>query len=212
MKRNDAESFFQILLSGVPRGSILGPVFFNLFIHDLFFIIKEAELANFAEDNKIYADSKDLTEFLLKECETAINWFKTNNIIVNPDKFQSMIISSKKDLSNSVLNINGVESIIGPYVKLLDIEIDNKLKFEKQISNICKKARKQLNAIFRLPTFMGHKEKESMINVVVHSDFNYGYLIWHFCSKNSHNKVEKNYERSLNNLLNGYLSSYTELL
>ena len=50
-----------------------------------------------------------LLEILLKECETAINWFKTNNMIVNPDKFESMIISSKKDLSKSVLNINGVE-------------------------------------------------------------------------------------------------------
>ena len=131
VKRNDTESFFQILLSGVPRGSILGAVLFNLFIHDLFFIIKEAELANFADDNKIHADSKDLTELLLKECETAINWFKTNSIIVNPDKFQSIIISSKKDLSNFVLNINGVESIMEPSVKLLDIETDNKLKFEK---------------------------------------------------------------------------------
>ena len=51
----------------------------------------------------------ELLEILRKECETAINWFKTNKMIVNPDKFQSMIISSKKDLSKSVLNINGVE-------------------------------------------------------------------------------------------------------
>ena len=122
-----------------------------------------------------------------------------------------MIISSKKDLGNSVLNISGIESIMEPSFKLLDIEIDNKLKFEKQISNICKKGRKQLNAIFRLPIFMGHKEKESIINIVVYSDFNYGCLIWHFYSKKSHNKVEKKYERSLNILLNGYLSSYIEL-
>ena len=45
-------------------------------------------------------------------------------------------------------------------VKLLDIEIDNKLNFEKHISNICKKASNQLNTICRLQTFMGNKEKE----------------------------------------------------
>ena len=87
---NDTESFFQILLSGVPQGSILGPILFNLFINDLFFFVKEAELANFADDNTVHVDSKDLTELLeilRKECETAINWFKTNNMIVNPDKF-----------------------------------------------------------------------------------------------------------------------------
>ena len=118
-------------------------------------------------------------------------------MIVNPDKFQSMIISSKKDLSKSV--------------KLLGIEIDNTLNFEKHISNICKKASNELNAICRLQTFIGHKEK-AIINTFVHSNFNYGCLIWHFSSKKSQNKVEKIHERSLKFLLIDYLSSYAELL
>ena len=112
MKISDTERFFQILLSGVPEGSILGPLLFNLFINDLFFFIREAKLANFEDDNTIYVGCKDLTELLellQKECETAINWFKPNNMIVNPDKFQSMIISHEKDISESVLNMNGVE-------------------------------------------------------------------------------------------------------
>ena len=79
---------------------------------------------------------------------------------VNPDKFQSMIISFKKDLRKSVLNINGIELTMESSVKLLDIEIDKQLNFEKHISNICKKASNQVNAICRLQAFMGHKEKE----------------------------------------------------
>ena len=80
----------------------------------------------------------ELSEILRKECENAINWFKTNKMIVNPDKFQSMVISSKKDLSRSVLNINGAELTMKSSVKLLGIEIDNKLNFEKhmQTSNL----------------------------------------------------------------------------
>ena len=54
-------------------------------------------------------------------------------------RFQSMIISSKKDLSKSVININGVELNMESSVKLLGIELDNKLNLEKNISNIYKK-------------------------------------------------------------------------
>ena len=51
-----------------------------------------------------------------------------------------MAISSKKNLIKSLLNTHGVELIMDSSVKLLGIEIDNKLNFEKQISSICKKS------------------------------------------------------------------------
>ena len=97
-------------------------------------------------------------------------------------------------------------------VKLLGIETDNKLSFEKRISDIFQKASNQLNAIWRLQAFMGHQEKEAMINTFVHSNFNHGCLIWHFSSKKSQNKIEKIHEKSLKFLSNDYISSYAELL
>ena len=71
-----------------------------------------------------------------------------------------MIITSKKDLSKSVLNINAVELTIESSVKFLGIETDKKLNFEKHIFTICKKSRNQLNAICRLPTFRDIKKKK----------------------------------------------------
>ena len=64
VKVNDTESFFQVILSEIPQGSIFVPVLFNPFINALYFFIKEAELANFANDNTIHVGSKDLTELL----------------------------------------------------------------------------------------------------------------------------------------------------
>ena len=71
-----------------------------------------------------------------------------------------MVISSKKDLSKSLLNVNGEELTMESSVKFLGIEIENKLNFEKRISNICKKASNQLNPICRLQTLWDIKKKQ----------------------------------------------------
>ena len=74
LKINDTESLFKILLSGVPQGSILGLILFNIFIDDLLFI-NEAKLLNFTDDNTIYAVKRDLNELLRvleNESEVAI--------------------------------------------------------------------------------------------------------------------------------------------
>ena len=54
VKINNTESLFQILLSGIPQDSILGPILFNIFINDLFLFLEDVDLANFADDNTIY--------------------------------------------------------------------------------------------------------------------------------------------------------------
>ena len=86
-------------MSGVSQGSILGPILFNLFINDLFLFINELELADFADDNTIYTarkSVKELIEILKKESKSAIDWFKINDMMVNPDKFQTIILKSGK--------------------------------------------------------------------------------------------------------------------
>ena len=88
-------------------------------------------------------------------------------MIVNPDKFQAMILSFDKKEKKYDLNINNSIISSEKSVTLLGIETDNKLNFDKQVSNICRKANNQLNAIVRIQNYLGKKEKEAVINAFV---------------------------------------------
>ena len=95
-------------------------------------------------------------------------------MIINPDKFQAIVMNKKRE--NQIihkLKIYNNEIETTKSVKLLPIDIDNQLSFNQHTSKLCSKAAMQLNAICRLAKFMGNKEIIAMINSFVYSNFNY---------------------------------------
>ena len=140
-------------------------------------------MLNFADDNTISAAENTIEKListLEQDSQAAIDWFKINEMIVNPDKFQAIVVKKNCRMKNSyALNINNQTINSENCVKLLGIEIDNTLSFNKHISTLCKKASNQLNAIGRIQKYRGFKEKEVLLNSFVQSNFNYCPPVWH---------------------------------
>ena len=219
VKINNTYSDYNEIISGVPQGSILGPVFFNLSINDLFFFIEKASMHNFADDNTLSAWGETVSKLidtLESESYIAIDWFTKNEMIINPDKFQAIILDKKKsNLTNIPLTVDNQTIKSVPSVELLGIHLDDKLNFNLHISNICRSAANQLNALIRLKNYLSFNAKRVLINSYIISNFNYCPLvITVLCplSFKSLNKIESLQKRALQFLYNDYSISYEGLL
>ena len=99
VKVKGVRSILQLIKNGVPQGrSIFGPILFNIFINDLYYIL-QSDFRNFADDNTISAISdtvSSLVNSLTDKANKAVDWFHINKIIVNPEKFKAILLTKRK--------------------------------------------------------------------------------------------------------------------
>ena len=144
---NTVSEWLEIKL-GIPQGSILGPLLFNIFLNNIFLFLEETSICNFADDNTIYASSKCTENVILKlknDVEILNIWFKNNSLVANPAKFQLMFLGDNKT-ENLELIVSNI--ILKPQkeIELLGLLIDNKLGFTSHIDRTCSTANKKLSA------------------------------------------------------------------
>ena len=97
-------------------------------------------------------------------------------------------------------------------VKLLGIDIDYQLNFDKHINNLCRKASQQLAVLKRIGKHLCHLSKLTIFHTFILSHFNFCPLAWHFCNAGNTKKLEKVQERALRFIYYDYTSDYETLL
>ena len=207
---------WKLIKSGVTQGSILGPIFFNIFINDLFYIL-QSDLYNFADDNTIATIADTLSELISSltfKSGLAIDWFEHNSMIVNPDKFKAIILSkSKHDTSGISLTLGNQNITTQKSVTLPGVTIDCELSFDKHVSGLCKTASSRLNALKRLrPIISSGKTRKILVHAFVLAHFNNCPLVWYYNTAKQLDKMEKMQERALRCVTDDYNSSYQTLL
>ena len=209
-KINNAFSRYSEIIYGVPQGSILGPLLFNIYICDIFFDIIECDIASYADDNTPYNFDFNLDNVisnLEKSTNSLLNWFRENHMKANADKCH-LLVSSDESCTAKIEDFsikNSTEE------KLLGVKFDSNLSFEGHVTSLCKKASQKLHALARISHYMDLNKRRSLMKAFITSQFSYCPLIWMFHSRNLNNKINRIHERALRLVYQNNLS-FSELL
>ena len=98
-RKNNSYGKWMEIVFGVPQGSILGLVLFNIFFADLFFIVNSMDIANYADDNTPYATANDIDSLIAsleEESKSLFTWFDSNLMKSNADKCHLLVTSNEK--------------------------------------------------------------------------------------------------------------------
>ena len=92
-------------------------------------------------------------------------------MIVNTDKFQAIILNKKESEAKYKLTIDNNDTESTKSVKLLGIKIDDRLRFDQHILNLCTKAAVQLNALDQLQKYIGELQKMTIVSSFICAKF-----------------------------------------
>ena len=159
LKINETFSCWKNIEYGVPQGSILGPLLFNIHLCDLFYFLQDLDIASYANDATIYT-VKENKESVIDKLEASslplFTWYDNNFMKANSDKIH--IFLSCSEPSTALIDGSSIESNTKEI--LLGITIERDLKFDEYLNNLCKKAWQKLNALVRLAPFMDADKKK----------------------------------------------------
>ena len=174
---NGKESNWRNVLSGVPQGSVLGPILFVIFVNEMDEGLT-CKISKFADDTKITGRVTTTAEKALiqSDLDRLVNWSNKWQMSYNVNKCKILHIGSSNDRSN--YSMNGTELLKVNEEKDLGVNISNDLKPGKHCSEVVKTANKLIGFIGRTFEFKSDKVVLTLFNALVRPHLEYCVQFW----------------------------------
>ena len=141
------------VISGVPQGSVLGPLLFLILLADIDQDVSSSAVSSFADDTRFLKKIEKLLDTLLlqKDLNTVYEWSKTNNMVFNSEKFEGITYtaSSSNTVPHTYQADDGSEITMKKHIKDLGVTMSNDAGFKEHIKTIVQTAKNKMGWILR---------------------------------------------------------------
>ena len=180
------------MITGVPQGSILGPLLFLIFINDLCYSTPLLEAILFADDTNLFYSHnnvKELFRTMNAELSHLNDWFCANKLSLNTDKTKYVLLHKAKSKGNLPLVlldlfINDVKIKRDNSLKFLGVMIDENLTWKTHVELVENKISKSVGILFKASHSLNSKSLRSIYFALVHPYINYTNIAWASTNKN----------------------------
>ena len=195
------------VLSGVPQGSILGPLLFVLFIDDMFSCISPGtNIALYADDTKIWREINYSTDnfALQRDIDKLYNWSMANKMKFHPSKCKALSVTNQRNILHNLPFTVFIYKLSSEFIDYVPSQVDlgvilnTKLNWKEHWNKLTCKANSQLGLLMRTCHFtMDKRQKKTFYLTVVRSIFEHCSIIWHPRSNNQIYKFDAVQKRAV---------------
>jgi hypothetical protein len=144
--------------SGLPQGSVLGPILFTIYTSPIASIAHShhVSLQQYADDTQLYIglspDNPSPAISTLTTCLSSLQaWFCLNGMALNPDKSEAILLGTTQRAHSythlTSVDVAGCSVPLSDHVKVLGVTLDSRLSLDKHIANVCKSAHYHMRAL-----------------------------------------------------------------
>ena len=192
VKIDSSSSPITTILTGVPQGSVLGPLLFVLFISPIANVINPGQACNnlvsfhqYADDTQLYigANSSSLPSRIasIESCTLRVhNWLLNNGLHLNPSKSEAIAFFNPRSkplqtLAESVesISVAGSPIKLQTSIKNLGVCLDSRLSFDKQVSETCKASYFHIRALRHIRSSLTAEAAKTVATAIVGSRLDY---------------------------------------
>ena len=182
--------------TGVPQGSILGPLLFTLYVNDPPDVIKHSKAMLYADDTTIFTSSRypsNIQAGINEDIRSMERWFRDNKLSVNAKKTEYMLVTNTRlrhRFNGIKIQVNKQLIIEKEHIKILGVTISNDLSWEQHTLSLVGELRHRYRSFNRSCNLLTHDAKMLLYNACIASRLNYCDFIWHKCHQASASKLQ----------------------